>query len=104
MLICGEVRAILVIGNCMKLPFQEEQLSENVYIRTFSQDEDSGEFTWHRDREDRIIESIGETNWKIQLDNELPKDINSPTFIPMGVYHRLIKGDGDLQIKLKKLK
>jgi hypothetical protein len=57
---------------------------------------------WHRDREDRIIESIGETDWQVQLDNELPKVIKGEVFIPMGVYHRVIKGTGDLKIKLTK--
>ena len=85
------------------LPFQETKLSDNEFIRVFSQDTDSGEFMWHRDREDRIIESIGETDWMIQIDNELPKKINTEVFIPMGVYHRLVKGSGNLEIKLKKL-
>jgi hypothetical protein len=58
---------------------------------------------WHRDREDRIIESIETTDWKIQLDNELPKNIEGEIFIPMGVYHRLIKGTNELKIKLVKL-
>ncbi len=84
------------------LPFKETKLSDNEFIRVFSQDTDSGEFMWHRDREDRIIESIDDTDWMIQIDNELPKKINSEVFIPMGVYHRLIKGSGNLEIKLKK--
>ena len=57
---------------------------------------------WHRDFEDRIIESIVETDWLIQIDNELPKVIDK-VLIPMGVYHRVIKGTGDLKIKLQKL-
>jgi hypothetical protein len=85
------------------LPFKEEIVSDNVFIREFKQDTDSGEFIWHRDREDRIIESIGETDWLIQIDNELPKSLNEKVFIPMGVYHRVIKGTGDLKIKLIKL-
>jgi hypothetical protein len=85
------------------LPFNESQLEFNTFIREFKQDTDSGDFTWHRDREDRIIESINETDWMIQLDNELPKVINEKIFIPMGVYHRVIKGSGDLKIKLIKL-
>jgi hypothetical protein len=86
----------------MSLPFQETKLGNNVFIREFSNDTDSGEFMWHRDREDRIIESIGKTDWLIQIDNELPKEINEKVFIPMGVYHRLIKGTNDLKIKLIK--
>jgi hypothetical protein len=85
------------------LPFKEEVMSDNVFIREFKEDTDSGEFMWHRDREDRIIESIDETDWKIQLDDELPKVIQGEVFIPMGVYHRVIKGTGDLKIRLQKL-
>ncbi len=85
------------------LPYKEEQISENIFIRTFYQDVDSGELTWQRDREDRVIESIEETDWLIQLDNELPVNIKGDIFIPKGVYHRLIKGSGDLKIKLNKL-
>ena len=85
----------------MILPFQETKLSDNEFIRVFGQDTDSGEYMWHRDREDRIIESIESTDWKIQIDNELPKVIDK-VFIPMGVYHRVIKGTGDLKIKLIK--
>jgi hypothetical protein len=87
----------------MTLPFKETKISDNIFIREFSQDTDSGEMMWHRDREDRIIESIGDTDWMIQLDDELPKKIEGEVFIPMGIYHRLIKGTGDLKIKLQKL-
>lgn len=87
----------------MILPFKETKLSDNKFIREFKQDTDSGEFMWHRDREDRIIESIESTDWLIQLDDELPKKIEGKVFIPMGAYHRLIKGTGDLKINLTKL-
>ncbi len=87
----------------MSLPFQETKLEDNIFIREFSHDTDSGEFMWHRDREDRIIEPIDETDWKIQIDNELPKQIKGEVYIPMGVYHRVIKGTGNLKIKLQKL-
>ena len=86
----------------MTLPFQETKISDNAFIREFSQDTDSGEFMWHRDREDRIIESIDDTDWLVQLDDELPKKIEGKILIPMGVYHRIIKGTGDLKIKLIK--
>ena len=85
------------------LPFIEEKLDVNTFIRDFKQDTDSGDFHWHRDHEDRIIESIGETDWMIQLDNQLPMLINEKVFIPKGMYHRVIKGTGDLKIKLIKL-
>ena len=87
----------------MKLPFDEEKIGENIFIRTFNSEVDSGEMSWHRDHEDRIIESIGETDWKFQIDNQLPTNINGQIFIPKGIYHRLIKGSGDLKIKLIKI-
>ena len=33
----------------MELPFIEEQIGENLFIRTFKQETDSGEMTWHRE-------------------------------------------------------
>jgi hypothetical protein len=87
----------------MKLPFTETKLEENTYIRIFDEETDSGEMVWHRDYEDRIIESIEETDWGFQLDNQLPISISGKIYIPRGVYHRLIKGKGDLKIKLIKL-
>ncbi len=85
----------------MELPFKEE-IVDNVFIRVFNNETKPEFFVWHRDREDRIIESIGDTDWQVQLDNELPKLIKGEVFIPMGVYHRVIKGTGDLKIKLIK--
>jgi hypothetical protein len=86
----------------MNLPFKE-QLDNGYHIRTFSHKTDSGELVWHRDKEDRIVESIGDTNWLIQLDNEIPKPLTERTLIPKEVYHRVIKGDGDLKVRIKKL-
>lgn len=87
----------------MSLPFQEQQVSQKDFIRKFSQDTDSGEFTWHRDHEDRIVEATHQTDWLVQIDNQLPQSLNSEIFIPKGVYHRVIKGTGDLEIKVQKL-
>ena len=87
----------------MNYPFKETKLEENIFIREFNQETDSSEMVWHRDKEDRIIESLEETDWMFQLDNQLPQKISGEIFIPKEVYHRLIKGSGDLKIKLIKL-
>lgn len=84
-------------------PYKEKKISENTFIREFKQETDSSEYIWHKDREDRVIESIGDTDWLIQMDNELPKRIEGRVFIPKEKYHRVIKGTGDLKIKLTKL-
>jgi hypothetical protein len=87
----------------MELPFNEEEVSKTIYLRTFYENVESGDLTWHRDREDRYIEPTHETNWVFQIDNELPQSITKKIFVPKGVYHRLIKGKGDLILKIEKL-
>jgi len=86
----------------VKLPFKEKKVSENISIREFKQETDSGEFVWHRDREDRIVESVNKTDWMIQIDDELPKILEGEIFIKKGTYHRLIKGSNNLKIKVIK--
>jgi len=79
-------------------PYSETQ-KEGYIIREFSQDTPSFEFVWHRDKEDRIVEALHDTDWKFQLDNEVPQEINR-IFIPKETYHRLIKGTGNLKVKI----
>lgn len=86
----------------MNFPF-EEHIENGYYIRTFSKDIDDLELVWHRDKEDREIEIIENNNWKFQFDNDIPFEMNDKFFIPKETYHRIIKGDGDLKIKIKKL-
>lgn len=80
-----------------------EYIEEGYYIRTFSEDTDDMELVWHRDREDRIVEGVGDTDWMIQMDNELPKPLTESIYIPKETYHRVIKGSGNLKVKVKKL-
>ena len=86
----------------MNFPFKEH-IEEGYHIRTFSEDTDDMELVWHRDKEDRIVESVGDTDWMIQIDNRLPEKIDGKIFIPRETYHRLIKGNGSLKLKLVKL-
>jgi len=72
-------------------------------VRVFGQDTDSTELVWHRDREDRIVESIEDTDWLFQFDDRLPQQFSKKICIPAGVYHRVIKGTGDLVVKVIKL-
>jgi hypothetical protein len=86
-----------------KLPFHQETIND-IRIRTFEENVDDEELKWHRDREDRIVEVIEGSNWQLQMDNELPKPllVGKKYFIPEGVYHRVIKGIGNLKVKIKK--
>ena len=101
--ICGVVKHIQVIGNMNELPFIQEDISDTIKIRTFSEDTESGELMWHRDREDRLVEILESNGWKYQSDNSLPIEMKKgdKIFIPEGLYHRVIKGSGDLTIKLE---
>ena len=78
------------------------QKKENGYlIREFSHITPSFEFVWHRDKEDRIVQATHETDWKFQLDNDIPRRLlKDKLFIPKDTYHRLIKGTGDLVVKI----
>lgn len=61
------------------------------------------ELKWHFDKNDREILIIESDNWKIQFDNKLPTEMKKgdKLFIPKGVYHRVVKGNGDLKIRIK---
>lgn len=76
--------------------------SEQNNIRIFDQEVNEDELVWHRDREDRIVEAVDDTDWQFQFDNELPQKIDK-IFIPKDTYHRIIKGKGNLKIKVTKL-
>jgi hypothetical protein len=85
-------------------PFSEE-LKNGFYIRTFSSNINENELKWHFDEQDRIVVSEDDTDWMFQMDNHLPVKIlkNTPIYIPEGEYHRIIKGTGDLIVKVKKI-
>ena len=83
-------------------PYTDIEVTDSYIIREFSENIDPIELLWHRDNEDRTLEILGETNWKIQLDNELPTSLNDPIFIPRHQWHRVIKGDNKLKLKIYK--
>ena len=72
-------------------------------VRTFTQNISEEELVWHKDREDRIVEVLESTDWQFQFDNNTPQQLKSRLFIPKETYHRIIKGTGDLKIKVVKL-
>jgi len=86
----------------MDFPFEENKVN-GFYVRKFSDNVENSELVWHRDKEDRIVESISHTDWMVQLDNQLPIPLTETVFIPKEVYHRVIKGTGELTVRIKKL-
>lgn len=86
------------IGN----PYSEEFLNETTRIRVFENASDD-ELVWHRDLNDRQVTVIEGKNWKLQMDDSFPVELkeNETYAIPKMVYHRLLKGNGTLKIRIK---
>ncbi len=83
-------------------PYIDIEVTDNYIIREFNENIDPIELLWHRDDENRTVEIIGETDWKVQLDNQLPTSMNHPIFIQRHEWHRVIKGTGTLKLKIHK--
>lgn len=86
----------------MSHPYTDLEVTDSYIIREFSQDIDPIELLWHRDDENRTVEILGNTDWMVQLENQLPISINEPIFIPKHMWHRVIKGTGSLRLKIYK--
>jgi hypothetical protein len=86
-----------------EFPFDQIKVDESIYERIFKSNLEDSDLLWHWDEEDRIVTPLHETDWQFQFDNELPIGVKGDINIPKGVWHRLIKGSGDLRIKVKKL-
>ena len=83
-------------------PYIDLEITDFYILREFNENIDPIELLWHRDDENRTVEIVGQTDWKLQLDNQLPTSINQPIFIPKHEWHRVIKGTGNLKLKIYK--
>ena len=83
-------------------PYTDIEVTDEYIIREFDENIDPIELMWHRDDESRTLEIIGETDWKLQLDNKLPILLENHIFIPKHEYHRVIKGTKTLKLKIYK--
>ena len=83
-------------------PYTQKQLTDESFLREFSESVESEELVWHRDRCDRVVKVIEGTGWKFQLDNKLPQKIKAgDTFtIPAKTYHRIHKGTSKLVVEI----
>jgi len=86
------------------LPFNQT-IKDGIKTRVFDKNTDNHELKWHRDERDRIVEVVKGSGWKFQMDNELPKTLKEGDKfkIPSEVFHRVIKGNGDLIVKIEEL-
>lgn len=80
--------------------YEQENISKYKFRRVFTENVETDELIWHRDREDRQVFVESGNDWMLQIDNELPQVLQEGQtyFIPKMTYHRVIKGTGDLKI------
>ena len=83
-------------------PYEDVILEDGAIIRTFAEGLNEEELIWHRDRNDREIAVLSGNGWQLQMDNKLPEELKSGRlyYINKEEYHRLIKGNGTLKLKI----
>jgi quercetin dioxygenase-like cupin family protein len=84
-------------------PYKDNHIEKNKFIRKFDPSTNSNEYKWHRDLKDRKITILEGSGWKFQYDNQLPIDLikGNELFISRNSWHRLIKGNNPLIIKIE---
>lgn len=94
-----------MVSDGIPKPFVDERISEGLWIRSFDPTEESHDYVWHRDREDRLIHVLDGEGWMVQFDNELPFFINKGDefTVPRMVYHRIIPGTCTLRVKIDEM-
>lgn len=85
------------------LIYNDEQISNNGFFREFSPEVEESQLIWHRDKCDRRVTVMSGKNWKIQFDNELPKELipGKFFFIPKMVFHRIWRGEDMLRLRIE---
>jgi hypothetical protein len=85
-------------------PYTDLEVTDKYIIREFTENIDPIELMWHRDDEDRTVEPLCPSDWQFQRDNEMPILLKEGEriFIKKHEWHRVIKGSGDLLIKIYK--
>jgi hypothetical protein len=81
----------------------EDYVGTDYFLRVFYPNIEESELIWHRDKKDREIEVVSGVGWQLQMDDELPFELEEGQIynIKKEEYHRLIKGKGTLRIKIR---
>jgi hypothetical protein len=84
-------------------PYYEYVINNCEKIRVFEPNDIEAEELWHRDLQDRTITVLEGNGWYFQRDNELPLELEEGVriFIPKMEWHRVIKGNTILKIKIE---
>lgn len=86
-------------------PFVQHK-KDGYIVREFDSSVNEQELVWHMDEHDRLVEVIEGNQWQLQYDNKLPEVLqeNKKYFIPKLSWHRVIRGNGKLKIKIYEYK
>tara|TARA_B100001939_G_scaffold246727_1_gene213861 strand:+ start:3332 stop:3616 length:285 start_codon:yes stop_codon:yes gene_type:complete len=86
-------------------PFEQEGTGQKYLIRTFDENLKESELVWHRDLQNRNIHVLDGKGWKLQMDDKLPTElkIGKEYYIAKMSYHRLIKGENNLILRIKEI-
>lgn len=81
----------------------EKSIYKNVFTRVFKENVKKEQLIWHKDRKDRVVKVIYGTGWKLQMDNELPfeLELGQNYYIKKENFHRLHKGNSELKLEIK---
>jgi quercetin dioxygenase-like cupin family protein len=82
--------------------YQDQPGTSHSWCRTFSSSVDDADLKWHRDHQTRHVTVLSGKGWQFQFDDELPFLLTEKhsLVIPQGVFHRIIKGSGDLVLQI----
>jgi hypothetical protein len=86
----------------MDYPFEQIE-KEGKLVRTFSPDVDLDELKWHQDLTDRKVTVIESGGWLFQMEDSLPNKLSNAEqiIIPKLVWHRVIRGEGNLIVEIE---
>lgn len=86
-------------------PYSESRKGSRI-LREFRGDVESRDLIWHQDKSDRRVTVIEGRGWRLQMQDGLPFTlIEGNTYdIPARTWHRLIKGQGGLRVKILETK
>jgi hypothetical protein len=82
-------------------PYLDIKPSKSFFIRVFFPWASEKDIVWHRDKCNREVKVLLNSGWEFQHDNSLPFSLKGNLFIEKEKYHRLIKGNGLLLLKIK---
>ena len=94
----------------MTKPYTEQYLvqegtNQHYILRTFDKDVLEEELVWHRDSRTRKVTTLTGNGWQFQKEDCLPEplEVGKEMVIIKNTYHRLIKGDGNLVVRIMEI-